>query len=211
MLSSLPWKVIGKRAVDVVLSTIALPPMVAIIATAAVGIRFESPGSPIFCQERVGLHGRLFKVYKLRTMVANAENIGAGLYAEKDDPRFTKVGLILRRTSLDELPQLINVLKGEMSLVGPRPMVPQVVQEYSTEYSKILTVKPGITGLSQVSGRNDLSRKERLKYDMMYADAATLMLDAKILLKTIMVVFTGDGQRNDQSYEDVEHSKGKNG
>src|SRR5690554_5171024 len=195
---------IFKRNIDIAVSLITAPTVFAVLAGASIAICLESKGSPIYCQNRVGQNGVLFKVYKLRSMVVNAEHIGAGLYAEKDDPRFTEVGKFLRRTSIDELPQLFNVFRGEMSLIGPRPMVPQVVDEYPDEYAEILIVKPGLTGLSQVSGRNSLSREQRLKYDMFYASNQSLFLDFKILVKTLKVVFTGEGQRNDQSYEDVE-------
>lgn len=194
----------SKRALDLVVVGLAAPILGPIAVIAGVAHSLESPGSILFRQVRVGQHGRRFSVYKLRTMVEDAENIGAGLYNEANDPRFTTIGKLLRRLSLDEVPQLLNVLLGDMSAVGPRPMIPMVVDEYAEEYKKILEVKPGLTGLAQVSGRNSLPRRERLALDMEYAATWSILTDLRILLRTISVVLTGDGQRNDQSRADVE-------
>jgi len=193
-----------KRAFDIGAVVAALPVAAPILAVAAVAIRAESTGSPIFVQERMGKDGKTFRVLKLRTMVDNAENIGAGLYAVKDDPRFTKVGLLLRRTSLDELPQIFNILKGEMSVVGPRPQLEMVTSQYQEQFDTILSVRPGLTGLSQISGRNDLTRSQRMAFDMDYAENWSLVGDVSILARTAAVVINGEGQRNDQSAEDVE-------
>ncbi|NCG20321.1 MAG: sugar transferase [Rhodobacterales bacterium] len=193
-----------KRLFDIGAVVATLPVAGPILLVAAVAIRAESKGSPIFKQERVGMDGRKFQVYKLRTMVDNAENIGAGLYAVKDDPRFTNVGLFLRRVSLDELPQIVNILKGDMSIVGPRPQLEMVTSQYPEQFGRILKVRPGLTGLSQINGRNDIPRSTRMAYDEDYATNWTLRGDAKILAKTAGVVVTGEGQRNDQSAADVE-------
>ncbi|MEZ4430444.1 MAG: sugar transferase [Nannocystaceae bacterium] len=195
---------LGKRLVDVGLTLAALPGAAAILTIAGLAVAWESPGGVVFRQQRIGRGGRPFTVYKLRTMVANAERLGAGIYNEADDPRFTAVGKLLRRTSLDELPQLVNVLRGEMSLVGPRPQLPVIVEQYADDYAVILAVKPGLTGLAQVNGRNELPRSRRLALDRAYAEDWSLRQDLKIILKTVGVVLRGEGQRNDQSRADVE-------
>jgi len=143
-------------------------------------------------QERLGKNGEVFKIYKFRTMVENAESKGSGIYTSKGDPRITKVGHFLRKTSLDELPQLLNVLKGDMSLVGPRPPVPYhpyKYNEYSDKQRKRFKVKPGITGFAQVSGRNKLSWDERIEFDVEYVENYSLFLDFKILFNTFLTVF----------------------
>ena len=145
-----------------------------------------------FLQERLGKNGDVFKIYKFRTMVENAESKGSGIYTSKGDPRITKIGHFLRKTSLDELPQLLNVIKGDMSLVGPRPPVPYhpyKYNEYSDKQRKRFTVKPGITGFAQVSGRNKLSWDERIEYDVEYVENYSLFLDFKILFNTFLTVF----------------------
>lgn len=193
-----------KRAMDIVIVLASMPIALPLIVTFGLAIACETPGGPFFRQPRVGLRGRTFLVWKLRTMVANAQTLGAGLYAERNDPRFTTIGKLARRLSVDELPQIINVLLGQMSIVGPRPMLSEIVAEYRQEYDEILTVKPGITGLAQVSGRNTLSRSERLRLDRIYARDWSIAFDLKILAKTIGVVISGEGQRNDQGRADVE-------
>ena len=143
-------------------------------------------------QERLGKNGEVFKIYKFRTMVENAESKGSGIYTSKGDPRITKLGHFLRKTSLDELPQLLNVIKGDMSLVGPRPPVPYhpyEYKEYSVQQRKRFKVKPGITGFAQVSGRNKLSWDERIEYDVEYVENYSLFLDFKILFMTFAKLF----------------------
>lgn len=194
----------AKRALDLALVFLALPVALPTVLGAAIAIRVESKGSPFFVQQRVGTGRRAFRVYKLRTMVENACDMGAGLYCEDNDPRFTRVGRFLRRSSIDELPQLLNILRGEMSIVGPRPALPVVVNQYATAYDSILQVLPGLTGLAQVSGRNSLTRSERLQLDARYAAERSLALDLKIIAKTLIVAISGSGQRNDQSEEEVE-------
>ncbi|MHB1046996.1 MAG: sugar transferase [Thermoanaerobaculia bacterium] len=167
-------------------------------------IRLETKGSVFFRQERIGRGRKPFEIIKLRTMVENAESLGAGLYAVENDPRFTRVGLWLRRFSLDELPQVVNVVAGDMSIVGPRPLPASIVDQYAEQFHVILDVKPGITGLSQVSGRNQLPRGRRLELDMSYARECNFALDVWILLQTTWVVLTGAGQENYQGRGDVE-------
>jgi lipopolysaccharide/colanic/teichoic acid biosynthesis glycosyltransferase len=145
-----------RRAIDIVISAAALAVTAPLLAIAIVAIRLESRGPVIYRQRRAGLRGRPFDVYKLRTMVDGAEHLGAGLAVNTDDPRITRVGALLRRTSLDELPNLINVLRGEMSLIGPRPTLPVQVAQYTERQRGRLAVKPGITGWAQVHGRASL-------------------------------------------------------
>ena len=194
----------AKRGLDLLFVLVTAPLALLLIGPAALAVRLDSPGPAFFVQERVGKDGRRFVIVKLRTMVNGATEKGAGLYFEKNDPRFTRVGLFLRRTSIDELPQLWNVLKGDMSFVGPRPMLPLTVQRYADAYARILTATPGITGLAQVSGRNELVRSERLSMDVDYAEHWSLWLDLRIAVRTLGVVFSGDGQRFDMSEADLE-------
>ncbi len=194
----------GKRALDLALCALSAPVVLPVALALGLAIRLESPGGALFRQARVGRHGEDFTVFKLRTMVENAEHLGAGLYNDANDPRFTQVGLFARRFSLDELPQVLNILRGEMSWVGPRPMLRMVVDAHPESYEAILQVKPGLTGLSQVNGRNALVRSARLAYDAEYARTWTVLGDVEILLKTFRVVLLGEGQLNDQSAADVE-------
>lgn len=187
-------------ACAVPMSLVALP----IIGVCGALVKAESAGPILFRQLRVGRHGRDFTVLKIRTMVDGAETMGAGLYTAERDPRFTRTGLVLRRLSLDELPQVFNVLKGDMSLVGPRPLPRVVVEEYPNDFDTILRVRPGLTGLSQVSGRNRLTRRETLALDRRYAETWSIWLDLRILTKTAGVVLTGSGQKNYRSRTDVE-------
>jgi undecaprenyl phosphate N,N'-diacetylbacillosamine 1-phosphate transferase len=199
-------KIVGatKRILDLFITVACLPVALPLIGVVGLAIKIETPGGIFFRQERIGRSYRPFTIHKLRTMVENAEQIGAGLYAEPNDARITKVGAFARRFSLDELPQLFDVLRGEMSIVGPRPMPAAVVTQYREAYDEILLVPPGLTGLAQVSGRNELTRSERLQLDRSYIRNWTIWLDLKILVRTLSVVFTGAGQRTDQSAQDVE-------
>jgi lipopolysaccharide/colanic/teichoic acid biosynthesis glycosyltransferase len=196
--------VLKKRIFDLIFTLVTLPIWGMIVLLGSMLVKIFSEGDIFFMQNRVGKDGRIFRVIKFRTMVPNAENMGAGIYSEDDDPRFTKIGLFLRRTSIDEIPQFINILKGEMSVVGPRPMLSVIVDEYLEQYEQILKVNPGITGLAQISGRNELLRSKRLAYDIEYVKSWNIRMDLAILAKTIAVVVTGEGQRNDQSQSDVE-------
>jgi lipopolysaccharide/colanic/teichoic acid biosynthesis glycosyltransferase len=193
-----------KRALDVALVVGTLPLVLPLVAAVALAVKIETPGPAVFRQTRVGRHGKPFRILKLRTMVVNAENMGAGHFFEKDDPRITRVGRLARRFSLDELPQVFNILAGDMSVVGPRPMLPMTVEEYPEQFERILTVRPGLTGLSQVSGRNSLTRGERLRLDQQYASTRTLGMDVEIIWRTVAVTLLGKGLRADQSREEVE-------
>jgi lipopolysaccharide/colanic/teichoic acid biosynthesis glycosyltransferase len=182
-----------RRAVDVVVSVTLLGLSAPLLAAAMVAIRLESPGHPLYRQRRIGRDGRPFDVLKLRTMVAGAERIGAGLAVDENDSRITRVGALLRRTSLDELPNLLNVLRGEMSLIGPRPTVPVQVQGYTSRQRGRLAIKPGITGWAQVNGRAALPWSERIELDLHYIEHRSPALDLQILWRTLAIVLGGSG------------------
>jgi lipopolysaccharide/colanic/teichoic acid biosynthesis glycosyltransferase len=177
------------RAGALVLLALSSP----VLVVACVAIRLESSGSPIYRQRRVGKDGVPFDLYKLRTMVSGAEGMGAGLAVDEDDPRITLVGRLLRRFSLDELPNLFNVLHGEMSLVGPRPTVQEQVAQYTERQHRRLTVEPGITGWAQVKGRAALPWRERIELDLWYVENWSLGLDLRILLSTARLLLSGRG------------------
>ena len=182
-----------RRAVDILVSggllVLASPALLA----AMLAIRIESPGPVLYRQRRSGLHGHAFDVLKLRTMVEGAEHKGAGLAINEDDARITRVGKLLRRTSLDELPNLVNVLRGEMTLIGPRPTLPVQVEQYDERQRGRLAVKPGITGWAQVNGRAALPWSERIELDLYYIEHRSLALDMKILWRSLTMVLTGSG------------------
>ena len=182
-----------RRAVDIVVSSLGLGLGAPAIGLAMLAIRLESPGPVLYRQLRVGREGRPFEVLKLRTMVDGAEHIGAGLAVNADDPRVTRAGAFLRRTSLDELPNLVNVLRGEMSLIGPRPTLPVQVEQYSDRQRGRLAIKPGITGWAQVNGRASLPWSERIELDLYYIEHRSLSLDLKILRGTVAMVLGGSG------------------
>jgi len=182
-----------KRALDVTLASIGLVLSAPLLAVLAAAIRLESPGHPFYTQTRAGRDGRPFSILKLRTMVQGAEFTGAGLAIQEGDERITRVGRFLRRYSLDELPNLFNVLRGEMSIVGPRPTLPVQVQQYTERQRGRLAVKPGITGWAQVNGRAALPWPERIELDLWYVDHFSLMLDLKILARTVRMVLAGQG------------------
>ncbi len=192
-----------KRAVDLFVSSVAIILLAPLWLLVAIAIRLDSPGPVLFRQERVGRHGKPFVLYKFRSMYQDAEaqleklrekNEAAGpLFKMRDDPRRTRVGRIIRRTSIDELPQLINVLRGEMSLVGPRPGLASEVAQYQDWHRKRLEVLPGITGLWQVSGRSNLTFDEMVMLDIYYAENWSLSLDLRIMLRTIPQLLFGEG------------------
>jgi lipopolysaccharide/colanic/teichoic acid biosynthesis glycosyltransferase len=164
-----------------------------VIGLLALLIRLESPGHPIYTQTRVGKDGELFSIYKLRTMVRGAEFTGAGLAIQEGDERITRIGTFLRRYSLDELPNLWNVLRGEMSIVGPRPTLALQVEQYTDRQRGRLAVKPGITGWAQVNGRASLPWPERIDLDLWYVEHRSLWLDLRILVRTVRMTFRGEG------------------
>jgi lipopolysaccharide/colanic/teichoic acid biosynthesis glycosyltransferase len=164
-----------------------------IILAAMIAIRVESPGSPIYRQRRVGRGGEPFDMYKLRTMVADAEFMGDGLAVNRGDPRITRVGAFLRRFSIDELPNLVNVVRGEMAIVGPRPTIQAQVDQYTERQLRRLEVRPGLTGWAQIKGRASLPWEERIELDVWYVENRSLLLDVKIVLRTIRLLASGDG------------------
>jgi lipopolysaccharide/colanic/teichoic acid biosynthesis glycosyltransferase len=182
-----------RRALDVVVAAVALAVASPLLLAAIVAIRLESKGNPIYRQRRVGLDGREFDVLKLRTMVDGAEAIGAGLAVNAGDARITRVGSVLRRTSLDELPNLVNILRGEMAIIGPRPTLPSQVAQYSERERGRLAVRPGLTGWAQVNGRASLPWPERIELDLWYIEHRTWRLDLQVLWRSLRMVLGGDG------------------
>lgn len=190
---------ISKRALDIIASTLGLIILSPILLVVAILIKLESKGPAIFSQKRIGLNKKEFKMYKFRSMVQNAEELKEKLAKEnemsgpmfkmKNDPRVTKVGRFIRKTSIDELPQLINVLKGEMSLVGPRPSLPKEVSKFEPWMLRRLSVKPGLTCYWQVSGRNNIDFEDWMKLDLQYVNDRSFWLDLKLIFKTAGVLF----------------------
>ncbi len=182
-----------QRTLDLAIAVPAAVLTAPLVAALAIAIRLESPGHPIYTQTRVGKDGELFSIYKLRTMVRGAEFTGAGLAIGEGDDRITRVGTFLRRYSLDELPNLWNVLRGEMSIVGPRPTLASQVEQYTERQRGRLAVRPGITGWAQVNGRASLPWSERIELDLWYVEHRSLALDLKILARTVKMVAGGEG------------------
>jgi len=183
----------GKRALGVTVAGALLVASSPVLGLAALLIRLETHGHPIYRQRRVGRHVDPFELYKLRTMISGAETMGAGLAINEGDSRITRLGAVLRRTSMDELPNLVNVLRGEMSIVGPRPTVQVQVDRYTDRQRGRLDVLPGLTGWAQVQGRASLPWSERIELDLWYVEHASLALDLKILWRTVRMVLGGHG------------------
>ena len=181
------------RALDVIVAAAGLLATSPILLAAVIAIRLDSPGPVLYRHLRVGRDGVPFELWKLRTMVVGAEHQGAGLYIVDRDPRITRVGWLLRRFSLDELPNLLNVLQGDLAIVGPRPTVAVQVDRYTPRQRRRLEVKPGITGWAQVNGRTSLSWPERIELDVWYVDNRSLALDLRILVRTAKLLVTGQG------------------
>ncbi|MBU3088269.1 sugar transferase [Clostridium gasigenes] len=189
----------SKRTLDIIASLIGLIVLSPLIVIIGILIRIESKGPIIFSQKRIGLKGRKFKMYKFRSMVPNAEELkkklleqnemSGPMFKMKEDPRITKTGKFIRKTSIDELPQLINVLKGEMSLVGPRPSLPKEVEKFESWMLKRLEVKPGLTCYWQVSGRNNIDFEQWMQLDLDYVNDRNFLLDIKLIFKTFFVLF----------------------
>jgi lipopolysaccharide/colanic/teichoic acid biosynthesis glycosyltransferase len=182
-----------RRAFDILVAASGLAVASPLLLLAFIAIRLESRGGVIYRQRRVGLDGREFDVLKLRTMVDGAESIGAGLAVNVGDARITRVGTLLRRTSLDELPNLVNVLRGEMAIVGPRPTLPHQVAQYTERERGRLAIRPGITGWAQVNGRTSLPWAQRIELDLWYIEHRSWRLDAQILWRSARMVVVGDG------------------
>lgn len=186
-----------KRLIDIFLSTFGLIIGIPLIIIFSMLIVLETPGAPIYTQERVGKNGKHFTIYKLRSMYKDAEKNGAK-WASKNDPRVTKVGAFIRKTRIDEIPQLFNVLKGDMSIVGPRPERPIFTYKFNKEipgFINRLRVKPGLTGWAQVTGGYEMTPREKLEADLYYIENRSVKLDLLIIFKTIKIVLTGDGAR----------------
>ncbi len=182
-----------RRLFDIVVAGGALLVTAPLLAAALVAIRLESKGHPLYRQLRVGRDGHEFDVVKLRTMVQGAEGIGAGMAVNEGDPRITRVGAVLRRFSIDELPNLVNVLRGEMAVIGPRPTIPVQVAQYTDRQRGRLAVRPGITGWAQVQGRATLPWSERIELDLFYIEHRSWRLDAEILRRTALMLVRGSG------------------
>jgi lipopolysaccharide/colanic/teichoic acid biosynthesis glycosyltransferase len=183
----------AQRGLDLLLAVPAAAVTAPVVAALALAIRLESAGHPFYTQTRVGKDGELFQIYKLRTMIRGAEFTGAGLAIQEGDARITRLGTFLRRYSLDELPNLWNVVHGEMSIVGPRPTLAVQVEQYTDRQRGRLAVKPGMTGWAQVNGRASLPWPERIELDLWYVEHRSLWLDLRILARTVRMVFRGDG------------------
>ena len=182
-----------KRAFDIIVSLAVLTLLSPLIGLIALAIKLNDGGTVLYVQDRVGKDGKVFRCYKFRTMVVGAENKGLGLEVAKDDPRVTRVGRFLRHWTLDEILQLFNVLKGDMSIVGPRPTVPSQVGRYTPWQRRRLEVKPGMAGWAWIHGRNQPSWSERIELDVWYVDHRSLRLDLYILLKALFMLFRREG------------------
>ncbi len=181
------------RLVDVVVASVGLLLCSPLLAGAVIAIRLDSRGPAIYRQRRVGKDGRVFELLKLRTMVEGSDPVGVGTIVTRDDPRVTRAGRLLRRFSIDEIPNLINVLRGEMSIVGPRPTIEAQVTDYTPYQRRRLEVKPGITGWAQVKGRAGIPWEERIELDVWYVDHRSLALDLRILGRTFVLLISGQG------------------
>lgn len=198
-----PYKAI-KRLIDVILSSIALVVLSPIFAIIALAIKLESKGPVFFKHTRIGKNGKIIKIYKFRTMVENAEELIKKFTPEQmkeykenykltNDPRITKVGGLLRKTSLDELPQLVNIIKGELSIIGPRPVVQDELEKYGPNAQKFLSVTPGLTGYWAANGRSSTTYEERMEMELYYVDNMSLLLDLKVFFKTFGAVIKREG------------------
>jgi undecaprenyl phosphate N,N'-diacetylbacillosamine 1-phosphate transferase len=198
---------INKRIFDIVFSLPVTAVLLPVFAVIIIAIKISSKGLVIFKQERAGKDGKPFVFYKFRTMKIDVDPFGASPKSG-EDPRLTKVGMFLRQYSLDELPQLFNILKGDMSIVGPRPLYVSQMSEWNERQKKRLLVKPGLTGLAQISGRGELTREEKLELDVKYVETAGLLTDTKIILATIAQVF---GRKNiyEKRYSQNEYTRGE--
>ena len=196
-----------RRLFDFAAAAAALVVTSPLLLLALIAVPLESRGSPIFRQRRVGLDGREFEVIKLRTMVSGAENLGAGLAVAENDDRITRLGALLRRSSVDELPNLINVLRGEMAIIGPRPTVSSQVEQYTPRQLGRLAVRPGITGWAQVNGRAGLPWDQRIELDLWYIENRSWKLDRQILRRSFSTVFGGEDLYREDGPAWTEHGE----
>lgn len=189
-----------KRLIDVVLAFVALVVLSPIMLVTAAAVKLDSKGPVLFRQQRLGLHGEPFTIYKFRSMTDGAEHTGSGVYSEQGDPRVTKVGKVIRATSVDELPQLINILKGDMSIVGPRPPLtyhPWPIEEYTEAQRHMFDVRPGVTGWAQVNGRKGVEWHKRIEMNVWYTEHISFWLDVKIVFMTVFKVLTNADNVNE--------------
>ena len=196
------YKTCFKRLIDIVLSGLALLVLAIPMLLIAIAVKIDDPGPALFRQKRLGLHGGEFEMLKFRSMVQNAEKTGSGVYSGKGDPRVTRVGRFARATSLDELPQFWNVLRGDMSLIGPRPPLtyhPWPIEDYTSEQLRMFEVRPGITGWTQVNGRRTIEWHERIKMNIWYVDHCSFLLDCKIFIMTIFKVLRQEDNDNTEA------------
>ncbi len=200
-------KKFSKRLLDISISLLIMVVLLPVFAVIIIVIRVSSKGPVVFKQERAGKNGKPFMFYKFRTMRADVDSFGPSPKTG-DDPRLTRVGKFLREYSLDELPQLFNILKGDMSIIGPRPLYVSQMAEWDERQKKRLLVKPGLTGLAQISGRGELTREEKLELDVKYVETAGFRLDMKIVFATVAQVF---GRKNiyEKKYSQAEHTRGE--
>lgn len=193
------YKRFFKRVLDIVLALLIIIVLSPFFLLISVAVKLDSKGPVVFKQDRIGLHGKVFKLYKFRSMCVGAENTGSGVYSGKGDPRVTRVGRILRATSADELVQAFNVLKGNMSFIGPRPPLtyhPWPIEHYSRDQLRMFDVRPGITGWAQVNGRKAVEWNKRIELNVWYVDHVSLLLDIKIFFMTIFKVFSNADNEN---------------
>lgn len=196
-----------KRLLDIILSLIGIIIISPIFLIVAIAIKIDSKGPVIFKQKRLGKNGKEFEIYKFRSMVVGAEKIGTGVYSKKGDSRVTRVGNFIRMTSIDELPQLINILKGEMSFIGPRPVLtyhPWKLEEYTEEQLVRFEIKPGVTGWAQIHGRKDVPWDKRIQLDVYYVQNISFLLDLKIFFKTIYkVILMKDNVNKEETAKEI--------
>lgn len=188
-----------KRLFDVIIATLAAIILLPLMFVTAMAVKLESDGPVIFKQERLGLNGKVFKIFKFRSMCQGAEHTGSGVYSGADDDRVTKVGKFIRATSIDELPQLFNIIKGDMSFIGPRPPLtyhPWNLEEYTNEQFHMFDVRPGITGWAQIHGRKDVEWHKRIELNCWYVDHMSFFLDIKILFSTVFKVLRNEDNVN---------------
>lgn len=188
-----------KRGFDIIIGCIGVVILSPVFAVTAIAIKLDSPGTVFFLQDRIGKGGKVFKIIKFRSMCVGAEHTGSGVYSGKGDARVTRVGKFIRATSIDELPQLINLIKGDMSLIGPRPPLtyhPWTIDKYTEEQLHMFDVRPGITGWAQVHGRKDVEWNRRIELNVWYVRNISFMLDLKIFFMTFVKVLKNEGNEN---------------
>lgn len=201
-----------KRALDILIALLGLLIASPVLLLTAIAVKLDSKGPAIFKQPRLGLNGRVFNIYKFRSMKVGSEHTGTGVYSRKDDVRVTRVGKFIRATSIDELPQLINLLNGTMSAIGPRPALtyhPWRYEEYTEEQKKMFLVRPGVTGWAQVNGRKDVEWHRRIKLNVWYVENVSFMLDVKILFRTIFKVIANADNVNVENTLKADGDSGK--